>query len=64
MPRNNKLCVNSQQKYRKDVVLAAIFLFCLFEVKETKDRMLCDRFEFSTPSLYKNKRKEKYALKC
>ena len=55
-----------QQKYRKDVVLAAIFGFSHLKVKDTKDRMLSDRFEFSTPKLCKNKRekRKKCALKC
>ena len=44
------------------MILAAIFgfahlKFCLFEKKDTKDRRLTDLFDFSTPKLCKNKRK-------
>ena len=59
--RNRNLRVNVQQKYRKDVVLAAIFCFAYF--KNIKDRMLSDRFELSTPKLCKKKLK-KSLLKC
>ena len=38
--RNRKLCVNVQQKYRKYVVLAAIFCSAYLKVTDTKDRML------------------------
>ena len=34
--RNQKSCNNLQQKYRKDVVLAAIFCFAHLKVKDTK----------------------------
>ena len=44
--------------------LAAIFCFAYLKVNDTKDRMLTDIFEFSTPQLCKNKRKKKLALKC
>ena len=35
--RNRKLSVNVQQKYRKVVVLAAIFCFAYLKEKDTKD---------------------------
>ena len=44
-------------KYKTYVVLAAIF-FAYLKVNDTKDRMLTDIFEFSTPKLCKNKRKK------
>ena len=50
------MSVNVQQKYRKDVVLAAIFCFAYLKAKDTKDRMLSDKFKLSTPKLCKNKR--------
>ena len=57
--RNLKLCVKMQQECRKDAVLAAIFCFAYLKVNGTKDRMLSDRLEFSTPKLIcKNKRKK------
>ena len=34
------------------------------KVNATKDRMLTDIYEISTPKLCKNKRKKKLALKC
>ena len=40
------------------MVLAAIFYFAYLKVNGTKDRMLTDIFEFSTPKLCKNKRKK------
>ena len=40
------------------MVLAAIFYFAYLKVNDTKDRMLTDTFEFSTPKLCKNKRKQ------
>ena len=61
--RNRKLSVNVQQKYRKDVVLAVIFCFAYLKVKETKGRMLPDRFQLSTLKLCKKKAK-KNSLKC
>ena len=37
------------QKYRADVVLAAIFCFAyILKVNDNKDRILTDKFEFST----------------
>ena len=39
-------------------VVTAIFCFAYLKVNETKDRMLTDIFEFSTPKLCKNKRKK------
>ena len=38
--------------------LAVIFCFAYLKMKDTKNKMLCDRFEFSTPKLCKNKRKK------
>ena len=55
--RNRKLCCNVPQKYRKDVVLAAIFDFAHLKLKDTKDRILSDRFEFSTPKYVKTSEK-------
>ena len=48
------------QKYRTDVASAVIFYFAYLKVNDTKDRMLTDIIEFSTPKLCKNKRKKKY----
>ena len=54
--RNKKLNVNVQQTYRKDVVLAAIFVY--LKVKDTKDRLLSDILELITPKFCKNERKK------
>ena len=56
--RNQNSCNNMEQKYKTDVVLAAIFCFAYLKVNDTKDRMLTDIFEFSTPKLCTNKRKK------
>ena len=61
--RNRKFCVNVQQKYRKKVILAAIFCFAYLKTKDTKRRIVSDRFEFSTPKLCK-KTEKKSAHKC
>ena len=61
--RNRKLCVNVQQKYRKYVVLAAIFCFAYLKAKDTKHNILSDRFEFSTPKLCKKDREKNLHLK-
>ena len=44
--------------------LGGHFCFAYLEVKDTKYRMLTDRFEFSTQKLCKNKREKKYRPKC
>ena len=56
--RNRKLCINVQHKYRENVVLEAIFCFSHLKVNDTKDKMLSDTFDFSTPRLCKNKREK------
>ena len=56
--RNQQMCVKVQQKYRKDVVLVAIFCFAYLKIKDTKESMLSDRVEFSSHKLCKNKRKK------
>ena len=61
--RNRKFCVNVQQKYRKKVILAAIFCFAYLKTKDIKRRIVSDRFEFSTPKLC-NKTEKKSAHKC
>ena len=40
-----------EQKYKTDMVLAVIFCFAYLKVNDTKDRILTDIFEFSTPKL-------------
>ena len=40
------------------MVLAAIFCFAYLKVNDTKDRMLTDIFEFSTPILLKTSGKK------
>ena len=60
--RNRAVICN--EKYRADVVLAAIFCFVYLKVNNTKDRLLTNIYEFSTPKLGKNKRKIYFALKC
>ena len=58
--RNRKLCVIM---YNKNIewkmwFWRPLFCFAYLAVEDTKDRMLSDRFEFSTPKLCKNKRKK------
>ena len=56
--RNQKLCINVHQKYRKDVFFAAIFCFAYIKVKDTKYKMLSDKFESSTLKLCNDKREK------
>ena len=62
--RSQKSCNNLQQKYRKDVVLVAIFCLVYLKVMDTKYRILSDRFRLSTHKSCKNKREKKYRHKC
>ena len=58
--RKQKSCNNLKQKFRKDVVLVAIFCFAYLKVKDTNYIILSDRFEFSTHQLCINERDKKY----
>ena len=60
--QNQKSRNNLKQKYSKDVVLAAILCFAYIKVKDTKYRVLSDRFEFSTNKLCRNKREKNIDL--
>ena len=56
--RNRKLRVNVDKNIENMWFRQPFFCFLYLKVKDTKDRMLSDRSEFSTPILCKDKREK------